>query len=144
ALAPEQAMNRYVRGILEACELSGVPSFYPGRDLITVGGRILGLVSFEVDAAGALLFEAILANGRDMSVLPGLLDAADPGGVVKAGMLTPQDTTSFPRALGRALTTEEVADRLRRGYERRLGVMFEERAFSEEEARPIVTEFEDD
>jgi len=127
ALTPEQVLNRHVRGILEACELSGVPAFYPGRDVVTVERRILAVVSFEVDAAGALLFEAVIANTRDLSVLPGLLDRADPGGVVKAGMLTADDTTSLARAVGRELATEEVAERLCRGYERRLGVRFEER-----------------
>ncbi len=130
ALAPEQVMNRYVRGILEACELSGVPALYPGRDAITVQRRILALVSFEVEASGALVFEAVIANGRDFSVLPGLLDRADPGGVVKAGMLTAEDTTSLARQRGRALDAAEVADRLRRGYERRLGVSFRERTLA--------------
>src|SRR5438046_13763 len=106
ALAPEQVMNRYVRGILEACELSGVPALYPGRDAITVQRRILALVSFEVEASGALVFEAVIANGRDFSVLPGLLDRADPGGVVKAGMLTAEDTTSLARQRGRALDAD--------------------------------------
>ena len=130
ALAPEQVMNRYVRGILEACDLSGVPALYPGRDVITVQRRILALVSFEVEASGALVFEAVIASGRDFSALPGLLDRADPGGVVKAGMLTGEDTTSLARQLGRALDAAEVADRLRRGYERRLGVSFRERTLA--------------
>src|SRR5439155_1478387 len=102
ALAPEQVMNRYVRGILEACELSGVPALYPGRDVITVQRRILALASFEVEASGALVFEAVIANGWDFSVLPGLLDRADPEGVVKAGMLTAEDTTSLARQPGGA------------------------------------------
>ena len=127
ALEPEQVMNRCVRGILEACDLSGVPALYPGRDLITVERRMLALVSFEVEASDALLFEAVIASGRDFSVLPGLLDRADPAGVVKAGMLTREDTTSLGQLLGRALPAAEVADRLRRGYERRLGVRFRER-----------------
>src|SRR5439155_19280745 len=63
-------------------------------------------------------------------VLPGLLDRADPGGVVKAGMLTAEDTTSLARQRGRALDAAEVADRLRRGYERRLGVSFRERTLA--------------
>ena len=96
ALAPEQVMNRYVRGILEGLRLVGVAAFYPGRDLVTVDGRPLGLVAFEVDRAGALLFEAIVANGRDPSVLPGLLERADPGGLVTAAMLTP-DAVTFQR-----------------------------------------------
>ena len=127
ALRPEQVMNRCVRGILGACEVSGVAALYPGLDAVTVDRRIVALVSFDVDAAGALVFEAVIANTRDFSVLPALLDRADPGGVVKAAMLTVDDTTCLARALGRELTTEEVADRLRRGYERRLDVSFVER-----------------
>jgi len=124
ALAPEQVMNRYVRGVLRACELSGVAAFYPGRDLITVDGRILGMASFEVDARGALLFEAVLANERDASVLPALLDRADPGGIVRTTMLTAADTTSIARLLGHGLDLEELAGRLARGYAERLGVRF--------------------
>jgi lipoate-protein ligase A len=130
ALAPDQVMNRYVRGILEACELSGVPALYPGRDVITVQRRILAVVSFDVEASGALVFEAVIASGRDFSVLPGLLDRADPGGVVKAGMLTEEDTTSLARLVGRAPDAAEAADRLRRGYEQRLGVRFRERTLA--------------
>ena len=127
ALAPEQVMNRYVRGILEACQLSGVPALYPGRDVITVRRRVLAFVSFEVEAEGTLVFEAVIASGRDFSVLPGLLDRADPGGAVKAGILTGEDTTCLAQHLGRALDVAEVADRLRLGYERRLGAGFRER-----------------
>jgi lipoate-protein ligase A len=127
ALRPEQVLNRYVRGLLGACDVSGVAAFYPGLDVVTVDRRIVALVSFEVDVAGALVFEAVIANTRDFSRLPALLDRADPCGVVKAAMLTADDTTSLARAVGRELATEEVADRLRRGYERRLDVRFTER-----------------
>ena len=127
ALAPEQVMNRCVRGLLEACEQIGVPALYPGRDAITVQRRLLGLVSFEVEPSGALLFEAVLATAQDFSALPGLLDRADPAGVVKGGMLTAEDTTSLLRLVGRAPDIVEVADRLRLGYERRLGIQFVER-----------------
>jgi lipoate-protein ligase A len=137
ALAPEQVMNRYVRGILEGLRLVGVPAFYPGRDLVTVDGRPLGLVAFEVDRAGALLFEAIVANGRDPSVLPGLLDRVDPGGVVSAAMLTPDAVTSIRRVRGAAPGVDELAESLRRGYEERLAVTFQRRDFSAEETRGL-------
>lgn len=122
ALTPAQVMNRYVRGILEACQLAGVPAFYPGLDAITVGGKMLGLVSFEIDAGGALLFEAILAVGADFSVLPALLDAVDPGGTVPARVVTADETTSLARELGRVPALDEVVAWLRRGYEQRLGI----------------------
>jgi hypothetical protein len=124
ALAPAQVLNRHVRGILGACELAGAPAFYPGRDVVTVDRRVVALVSFEVDAGGALLFEAVIAVGRPFGVLPGLLDRADPGGVVPARMLTADDTTCLASALGREPATDEVAGWLRAGWERRLGVAF--------------------
>jgi len=125
ALAPYQVPNRYVRGILEGCKLIGVPAFYPGRDCITVNRRILGMVSFEVDPGGALLFEAIIANRRDFSVLPAMLDAVDPDGGVKAEMLTADMTTCLARELSTELTTAAVADLVRRGYEKQFGVRCE-------------------
>ena len=126
ALRPEQVMNRYVRGILEACKLGGVAAFYPGRDLITVDGRMVGLVSFEVDGSGALLFEAIVARSGDFGCLAKRLDAADPGGVVPATMLGADATTSLAHVLGRQPSLEEVAGWLRQGYEKALGIVCEE------------------
>ncbi|TMA51319.1 MAG: hypothetical protein E6J76_10085 [Deltaproteobacteria bacterium] len=101
ALAPEQVMNRYVRGILEGLRLVGVAAFYPGR------------------------------------VLPGLLDRADPGGLVTAAMLTPDAVTSIHRVRGGALGVDELAESLRRGYEERLAVTFQRRDFSAEETRGL-------
>ncbi|HJQ83915.1 MAG TPA: hypothetical protein VKA21_07565, partial [Candidatus Binatia bacterium] len=120
ALAPEQVMNRCVRGILAAYESAGVPAFYPGRDLITVERRTAGMVSFTVESTGVLVFEAVLANRRDASVLPALLDRVDPAGVVAAAMVTPADATSLAARLGRPLPLDELAARLRRGYGERL------------------------
>ena len=125
-------MNRYVRGILAACELSGVPAFYPGRDVVTVEHRMLAMVSFEVERTGALVFEAVVADARDFSLLPGLLDRADPDGVVKGGMISAGEVTSVAARLGRSLGTAGFAERLRRGYEQRLGARFEERALAVE------------
>src|SRR6185295_15498045 len=52
-LTPAQVLNRYVRGILGACERAGLPAIYPGRDTITVRRRIVGVVSLEVQETGA-------------------------------------------------------------------------------------------
>ncbi len=140
ALDPAQVLNRHVRGMLEACKLAGVSAFYPGRDAVTVNGRILALVSFEVDEGGACLVEAIIACGRDFSALPAFLDAADPGGVVRAAMLTPEDTTSLARELGREPVVAEMVEWLRRGHEARLDVRFTPREFTAGEVRAIETE----
>ncbi len=110
ALAPYQVINRYVRGILEGCKLVHVPAFYPGRDFITVDGRILGMVSFEADDHGALLFEAILANTRDFSLLPEFLEAADGAGLIKAEVLTPESTTCLARELGARFCSAATRD----------------------------------
>jgi lipoate-protein ligase A len=121
-LAPYQVLNRYVRGILEGCKLVGLPAFYPGRDFITTNGRILGVVSFELDDTGALLFEAIIANARDFSALPRILDVVDPSGIIKAEMPAPQRMTCLAAELGTQLSTEEVAELLRRGFEKQFNV----------------------
>jgi len=137
ALAPAQVMNRYVRGILEACKLADIPAFYPGRDFVTIDRRIVALVSFEVNAGGALLFEAVIAAQRDFSVLPTLLDAVDPTGVVQAGMLTVDHTTCLAEALGTPVTTEEIAALLRRGFEHQFGLTLEPHALTPLELQAI-------
>jgi len=125
AVRPEQVMNRYLRGLLGACESLGVAAFHPGRDTVTVDGRLLAVGGFEVAASGGFVLEAVVAVDRDLTVLPSLLDRADPGGVVKAPFVTAADTTSLAACTGRRFDVGEIADGLRSGYERRLGVAFE-------------------
>lgn len=137
ALAPYQVMNRYVRGILEGYKAIGVQAFYPGRDFITVEGRALGMVSFDTDEHGALLFEAILANTRDFSLLPTFLEAVDPTGTIKGEMLTPQVTTSLARELGESLSLREVAEVLQRGYAKQFPLAFEPHTYSALEVQAI-------
>lgn len=146
-LAPYQVPNRYVRGVLEACRLAGLEVFYPGRDVITVNRRVLGMVSFEVQRSGAMLFEAILAVRRDFSLLPRLLEQADPAGAVKAQMLMPHDTTCLERELQTSLTTEELVHLIRRGYETQFNLLLEAHSLSPLEERAIAAaahEFHDD
>lgn len=122
ALRPEQVMNRAVRGVLRGLELAGVPAVYPGRDLVTAGGRLLAAVAFEEDERGAILCEAILAVGSDVSTLARRLDAVDPEGVVTAPAYGPDEATSVARVLGRVPPLAEVADWLARGHEAALGL----------------------
>ena len=124
ALAPEQVLNRAVRGLLGALEAAGVAAIYPGRDVVTVARRPLAVVGFEIDGTGATLIEAVLALERDQSLLPHLLDRADPAGVVGAGMVLAEDVTSVGRELGRVPGFQEVVAWLRHGYEARLGIRF--------------------
>jgi len=148
ALAPYQVPNRYVRGVLEACRLAGLEVFYPGRDFITANRRTLGMVSFEVQRSGAMLFEAVLAVRREFSLLPQLLEQADPAGVIKAEMLMLHDTTSLERELHTSLTMEEVAHLLRRGFEKQFNLALEPHSLSPLEERAISAtaahEFHDD
>ena len=122
ALAPHQVLNRYVRGFMEACRSVNLRPYYPGRDVVTVDRRIVAAVSFDTDEQGALLFEAVIANTRDFSILPDLLEVVDRDGVVKAEVLTRDDTSSLARELGEGLSFEEVAELLGRGYEEQFGL----------------------
>lgn len=136
-LAPYQVMNRYVRGLLEACKLVNIAAFYPGRDFITVDRRVLGLVSFETDEAGALVFEAILANTRDFSLLPELMEVVDPTGLVKIEMLPASGVTSLARELRRELSFEEVAEMVARGFAKQFGATMEPHELSPLEKQAI-------
>jgi lipoate-protein ligase A len=122
ALAPEQVLNRVVRGVLGALQQLGVEPHYPGRDVVTVGGRPVADLAFTVVESGATLVEVVLAWERDQSVLPHLLERADPTGVVRAAMVLPGDVTSLAVACGHPPSAEELVTVLRRGYEQRLGV----------------------
>jgi hypothetical protein len=126
ALAPEQLLNRAVRGLLGGLEALGVSALYPGRDTITMARRTIGLLGLEIDARGATLIEACLDVERDQGTLPHLLEQVDPDGVVGAQMIAPDDATSLARELGRHPSFDEVAASIRRGYESRLGVEFVE------------------
>jgi hypothetical protein len=126
ALAPEQVLNRAVRGLLGGIEAAGVSALYPGRDTITVARRTIGLLGLEVDGHGATLVEACLGIGRDQATLPHLLEAIDRDGVVGAQMVAPDDATSLARELGGAPSFDDLAGCIRRGYESRLGVEFVE------------------
>jgi hypothetical protein len=124
ALAPEQVLNRAVRGLLGGLEAAGVAAVYPGRDVVTAARRALAVVGFEIDGTGATLIEAVLALERDQGLLPHLLDRADPAGVVGAEMVLPGDVTSLGREVGRVPGLDELVAWLRRGYAARLGIRF--------------------
>ena len=121
ALEPEQVLNRCVRGLLDGLASAGVSALYPGRDVVTAGGRPLALVSFDVDEHGAVLFEAVVAVERDFSALPAMLDRVDPAGVVRAALQLPDAVTSVARETGRAPALAELAEWIRQGYASRFG-----------------------
>jgi lipoate-protein ligase A len=122
ALAPEQVLNRAVRGVLGALDALGVAARYPGRDLLTAGGRTIGAMAFEVAADGTTLIETTLAVERSFAVLPSLLERADPGGVVPVDMIAPDEATCVAALVGRAPDVDELADRIATGYRERLGI----------------------
>jgi hypothetical protein len=138
ALAPEQILNRAVRGVLGGLDAAGVSALYPGRDTVTVARRTIAVLGLEIDVRGATLIEACLALERDQSMLPHLLERADAEGVVGAQMVRSEDATSLARELGRRPAIDEVAACIRRGYESRLGVRF-----VEEDVPPIAAPADD-
>ncbi|MFN2375605.1 MAG: hypothetical protein ABR538_03660 [Candidatus Binatia bacterium] len=81
ALRPEQVLNRALRPLLAVLRDDGVDAFYPGRDLVTVGGRALAHASFTVMRDGVAVVEMQVAEESSFSGLAGLLDRFDPEGV---------------------------------------------------------------
>jgi lipoate-protein ligase A len=125
ALDPAQVINRCARGLLHGLWAMGVPAFYPGRDLVTVERRMLALVSFEITADGALLFEAVVALARDFAELPGRLDRADPGGIITAEMVPAERAVSVAAAAGRHVGAAEIAEHIAAGYADAFGLGLE-------------------
>lgn len=81
ALRPEQVLNRALRPVLAMLRDDGVDAFYPGRDLITVGGRAIAHASFTVMRDGVAVVDVQVAESTAWTNLPGLLDQFDPQGV---------------------------------------------------------------
>lgn len=103
-LAPEQVMNRGVRGLLGALRAGGIDAAYPGLDLVTHERRALAALSF-IEVGAPTLFQAILAVSGSLAEGPGLLDRVDPNGMVPFTFLSPEDATSV-RAVTSAGVTE--------------------------------------
>jgi lipoate-protein ligase A len=116
ALAPEQVINRCVRGLLHGLRALGVAAFYPGRDVVTVDGRVIATVAFETTLGGAMLFEAHLACAGDFSIVPGLLDRGDPAGIIATAAFAAERVTTVAAAAGRMIDTEELGASIARGY----------------------------
>jgi hypothetical protein len=121
ALRPEQTLNRCVRALLGGLRALGVEAFYPGRDRITVDGRMLGVVSLECDAGGATAFEAMLAVDDDWPRLPGLVAAVDHEQVIAAEIPTPEQVTSLS-ARGVSPTADILAGSLAESLARQFGL----------------------
>jgi lipoate-protein ligase A len=138
AFAPTQIPNRCVRGILAAWLHAGVALTYPGRDVVTLRERLAGMVTFDVDAAGSCLFEAVLAVGRDFALLPALLDRADPRGIVRAPMLVREHVTSLAQELGGEPSFAQVVDWLGAGYAERLALRVERRELDAAERADVA------
>jgi lipoate-protein ligase A len=115
ALRPEQVLNRCVRGVLKGLRALGVDAFYPGRDVITVAGRMVGTVSLEVDARGAAAFEAMLAVDGDWLSLPRMVAAVDRSGVLAAEEVAADQVTTLAQ-LGARPTAEQLAGCLSAAY----------------------------
>src|SRR5262245_61657671 len=122
ALAPEQVLNRAVRGLLGALESLGVNGYYPGRDLVTVDRRVIAALGFEIASDGATLVEACVAVGRSFAQVSSLADRADPAGLVPIDLMLPEQGTSIKEAIGREPDLDELTAALAAGYASRLGL----------------------
>jgi lipoate-protein ligase A len=121
ALGAEQVLNRAVRGVMGGLELLGVEPYYPGRDLVTVGGKPIAWISLAVEDDGATLVEAGVSVARDFSLLAPLADRVDPDGLVPVTLWQPDDVTSVARLQGGRAASAAVAAAIVEGYRRRLG-----------------------
>src|SRR5262249_37782300 len=116
-----QILNRHVRGLLGALESLGVHGYYPGRDVVTVDGRIVASLGFEVAPDGATLVEMNVAVARSFACVSTFADRADPSGGGPMELLLPEHGTCIAEVAGRSLDLDELSAALATGYARRLG-----------------------
>jgi lipoate-protein ligase A len=138
ALRAEQVLNRAVRGVMAGLELLGVEPYYPGRDLLTVGGRPIGWISLAVEDDGATLVEAGVAVSRDLSALPHLADWFDPTGAAPVACWQADQVTSVGRERGGAPAWHDVAEAIVEGYRRRFGWTIEAESQAAGDALPAA------
>jgi len=122
-LAPAQVLNRAVRGLLGALDRFGMTSHYPGRDVVTVGGRIIAAMAFEVAPQGETLVEIAVATGRSFAAVTGFADRADPGGIVPIDAVSLDEATCIADVCGRTPDVDAMAQALADGYAERLGLV---------------------
>ncbi len=120
-LKPEQIMNRYARGLLAGMRALGIDCFYPGRDAITFEQREIAMCTFETDASGAMLFEAVVAHNRGMEELVHDLERIDPDGALSCRMYDAASATKVVRELARDVSFDELAGAIASGYRSSLG-----------------------
>ena len=100
-LEPEQALNRALRPLLAAVRDAGADAFYPGRDLITLGGRTLAVASFTVLPDGVVVTSTALAVGVGFGGTAAAIAAADRTGSVTFDAEALAGATTLEAALGR-------------------------------------------
>jgi lipoate-protein ligase A len=133
ALRPEQALNRCVRALLAALRGLGVDAFYPGRDLVTIDRRLLGVVGLECEASDVAVFEAVLALQADWSDLSDWVEAVDPNGILAAERLRADRVTSLARHGLQKLSLDELAHCVGGALAREYGVAVTAAALGEGE-----------
>ena len=119
-IGADKIINRYVRGLnagLTACG-AGAGAHYFGRDFVSAEGRQIGVVSQDGTPGGAVLFEAVVAIERSLSLPEGARGYPVHGDPRADG--PPHGALAElwrgPRPF------EEIADAIARGYERVYGV----------------------
>lgn len=111
-------VNRHVRPLLRALTRLGKPAQFPGRDVVTLGGRPTAWVGFAHHAAsGACLFEALI--GIDEPVWPAAhLDGYPPRRSPPLGGKAP---ASLRDVVGERIDAARVADVVTASYEQAFG-----------------------
>lgn len=122
SLQAYQVLNRCVRGLLEACRLANLAPIYPGLDTVTLRRLPFACLSMEESAQGAVLFEAVIANTRDFSVLPHWVDRVDASGCLVVPMIDTESVTCLRRELAVELSFADVAELIRRGFEKQFSI----------------------
>lgn len=129
-LPPEKVINRYVRGILRGLNRLGARSFYPGRDFLTAQSKKVGWVSFEVDEAGAVLLECVLAWRQTFAVAAAWLAEAGVDPAEREDLLQETECCTLEEVVGRPIGRAELVAAIIQGYAEHYAMQVQEREFN--------------
>jgi lipoate-protein ligase A len=110
-LRPDQVLNRALRPALAMLRDLGLDAFYPGRDVVTVGDRVVMYASFCVFADDVLLVEQMLSLESPFSDLETMARRLDPDGIAGIDLQAFDGATTMKALTGKELSSALMLER---------------------------------
>jgi lipoate-protein ligase A len=129
---------RFSSGIVGALADFGIIAGYRRKNDVEVGGKKIAGLGIYFDPAGDLLFHASVLVDLDIALMLSILRTPLEKISDKAIASVAERVTTVRREVGRAVTVQEVRERVKHAYCRSLGITLETGTFTPEELTEIA------